>query len=219
MRKLLTTLCALLLSAVGAQSQTPTFDAPVQAYLDFCLQARTAMAQRDVAKLEECLAESDKANFVFHGTNIKLSPNASFEAVDSAALVSMEGHQVFETWYVDSLLLGIENPSIIDAPVMKRATVNNCFVEHRAIDAHGKCVFKYEGGGDMQLFALAERDGLLRVTVENVKGAAEKFHHTATGTADSPAAKLQWQLENDGQVLLTVENLGDKAVSFVVASN
>lgn len=198
-------------------------DPAMQAYLDFCLLEREALSSSpiDCTKLERCIEEGDRDNFVFNNQRIRLAPNATFRTIASRDSVSLTGHAIFKPWYVDSVLVSCIMPDeLIDEPTLKRGADENCFVEHRALKAHGRATYSFEGTGDMQLFVVADNGGLVRVRVSNGRQTATKFAYRAEATDEHPAAVLRWDMGDDeGDIIVTVENLSNKPVGFVLATN
>ena len=198
-------------------------DPAMQAYLDFCLLEREALSSNpiDCAKLERCIEEGDRDNFVFNDQTIHLAPNATFRSITTRDSVSMSGHAVFKPWFVDSILVSCIMPDeLIDEPTLKRGADENCFAEHRALKAHGKGTYTFQGTGDMQLFVVADNGGLVRVRANNPRSASYKFDHRAEATVERPAAVLRWDMgDAEGDIIVTVENLSDKPVGFVIATN
>ena len=213
-RIVILTLCVAMTSAIYAQH--PALDRPLKAYLDFCLAEREALNPLDCSKLERCIEESDAISFVYHGTKIVLAENSTFKDL-TCDTVSMKNHAFFRPEYIDSVLIDCVVPENIDEPTMKRGT-ENCYIQHRALEALGKGVYSYEGAGDMQLFVVADY-GYVRVTVCNEAGAAQSFNMTAESTESFPAAVLKWEMSDVGKVIITIENMSEKPVGFVIASN
>lgn len=198
-------------------AQQVALDKPVQAYLDFCLAEREALNPLDCKKLEKCIEESDATSFVFHGTKIELAYNSTFKDLTKETTSSMSNHAYFRPQYIDSVLISCVVPENIDEPTMKRGA-DNCYIQHRALSAHGKAKYSYEGAGDMQLFVVADY-GHVKVNVFNDTGAKHPFNLTAESTDSYPAAVLKWEMPDGGKVIIMVENLSDKSVGFVIASN
>lgn len=215
-------LFALLVAHVTF-SVAQQLDPAMQAYLGFCLLEREALSSNpiDCAKLERCIEEGDRDNFVFNDQRIRLAPNATFRTISSRDSIALAGHAVFKPWYVDSVLVSCIMPDeLIDEPTLKRGADENCFVEHRALKAHGRATYAFMGMGDMQLFVVADNGGLTRVSVRNAAQAANKFSYKAEATAENPAAVLRWDMgEDEGEIIVTVENLTAKPIGFVIASN
>ena len=192
-------------------------DRPLHAYLDFCLTEREALNPLDCRKLEKCIEESDATAFRFQNTDIVLGANTTFKDLEEGKAPWLPRHAYFYPEYVDSILMSCVLPENIDEPVMKRGS-ENCFIQHRALEGHQKGVYSYEGEGDMQLFVVADY-GHVKVSVSNETGAAHPFDLSAESTDALPAAVLQWEMPDAGKVIVTVENLSDQSIGFVVASN
>lgn len=220
--KRLSIILSLLLSQLSL-CLAQELDPAMQAYLDFCLLEREALSASpiDCSKLERCIEEGDRDNFIFQGQRISLAPNATFRTVAARDSVGMTGHAIFKPWFVDSVLVSCIMPDeLIDEPMLKRGSGDNCFAEHRALKARGRATYAFQGSGDMQVFAVADCGGLLRVTVSSPRAAAYKFRHQAEATAERPAAVLRWDMGDDyGDIIVTVENLSNRAVGFVFATN
>ena len=215
MRIAMLTLCAALTSAIYAQH--PDLDKPLQAYLDFCLAEREALNPLDCSKLEKCIEESTPMSFIYHGTKIELADNYTFIDLTPETTSTMKSHAYFRAEYIDSVLIDCVLPENIDDPHMLRGA-DNCYIKHRALEAHGKGMYSYEGAGDMQLFVVADH-GHVKVNVCNETGASQAFDLTAESIDSFPAAVLKWEMPATGKVIVNIENLSDKPAGFVIASN
>lgn len=216
MRKTILLISLLMGITVKTYAQQPVLDDALQAYLDFCLAERAALKPLDCQKLEACIAESDATSFRYHGTTIVLGENSTLEDLGTEQVEPLRGHAFFRVEYIDSVLTDCVMPENIDEPVMKRGE-ENCFIVHRALAAHGKGVYRFEGADDMQLFVVADF-GHVRVSVRNEEGSNEAFSQTAESNNSLEAAVLKWKM-NAGKILVTVENLADTEIGFVIASN
>ena len=216
MRKTIVVLSLLMGITAVAHAQQPVLSRVMQAYLEFCLAERAALNPLDCGKLEGCIAESDATSFRYHGTTIVLGRNSTLEDLERGDGEPLGGHAFFRAEYIDSVLTDCVMPEGIDEPVMKRGE-ENCFIVHRTLGAHGKGVYRFEGGEDMELFVVADF-GHVRVSVRNDEGSGVVFSEVAESSEELPAAVLKWRM-GIGRIVVTVENVSDRGIGFVIASN
>lgn len=217
----LTTLLPQLL-AMEAQTSgnNVSLDAPMQSYLDFCLEERAAAYPvLNCQRMEQLVEESDRYRFLYKGNEIILSPNMTLTEESENSVVSTKGHLLFQPDFIDSVLVECSMPDIIGELTVMRGGESNCFITHHMLDAHAIGKYSYIGSGDMQLFAVADNGGLVKLTVSSGSGAKETFKYQDTATEKHPAAVLHWLMQSEGKVCVTVENISDHPVRFVLASN
>jgi hypothetical protein len=204
----------LCLAGMTCFAQVGTLDSDMNRFRNICMKVREAMATRNADMLGNY---ADSLNGDVKG-GISIADFDRFTVVDGSKEVSLKGHLQFKSEFLDSLVVfGCDLTAIpADAPTVLRAAPFTCKMINRALAAHGRGVYSTKGSGCRELVAVAENGGHLNFYVNDKKNGKQYKVATPKGSA---SAWICWTMDSFGEYEITVENTGDKPISFVIASN
>lgn len=191
----------------------------IQAVIDACIAMRDAVSANDSAAIRQSAQDLREAGV----TNFN-----SLRCKDDA-VVSLNGHLIFDEAFADSLASG--NTTVYDhADDMNRSTT------HRGQTADGSYLTKtcfvksgqstkysFVSKGHQELAVVAEAGGFvtMKIRVTNNAGLDRRFDDTKMVKKGLPQRKTSFELPKDRRntVELEIVNCGKKDCSFVVISN
>lgn len=191
----------------------------LQAYLEFCLSQREAMQKKSTDQLRECIEESTQSEFRFNDVRIlmqELGDDLEEVIVPGVPKVSME----YTPDYVDQLLMhdtDYRDDELEGPALMRDAEAANCLYTHKALGPKQAGVYRIQCAGENRLICVPSPDGLVSVNVSSESGMDEPLNLDNTATDERPYTDIAWEMDDEGSVLITVRNLSDKPISFVLA--
>lgn len=190
----------------------------MELFKEYCLRVREGVENRNVDMLIDCILQYDaeKEEFTYKDVKINLQPFDRFCARDTAAQVPMGNHLHFDPAYVDTLVATNMQPVALAEAILLRADAYDCKLTHRAIKAHGKCVYYSKGSGNRELFVVAENGGRINLVVRDEKNGQVMQDVSAEG---KPSAQVVWKMPRLGTYTIEVENTSDKEISVIIVSN
>lgn len=212
---------ALCLSTCTLSAQTDKMSDVMELFKDYCLRVRDGIGEKNVAVLEDCLIEydsdklSDEGTFDYKSTSIGLITFEDLTVKDGKDAVPLSSHYRFDPAYVDTLLAMNLQPIELEPPTLLRSFYD-CKYIHKAIAAHGKCVFSAQDSGSKELFIVAETGGLINLTVRDIRNNQTVKDGTPKG---KPSAQAHWEMERLGEYEIEVENTTDKDISIIIVAN
>lgn len=188
-------------------------------YRDFCLKVREGVELKDVQILKECIAEwnGDASTVTFQGQTVQLTDFDRFYVMDDSDETTLEGHLLYRPEFVDSLIVYDINLAnhYIEKPLTMRTSYDCKFV-HRALAPRGKGVYSSKGSGNRELLVVAENGGAVNLYVSDERNNIQRSDASSQGKT---AAWVCWEMDRFGTYTITIENISDKEISFVIVSN
>ena len=218
--------CAVLLMAAGklaAQDEDGRFEGTgLQAYLEFCLWQREAMLKKSADQLRECIEESTESDFRFNDVHIRLADMNGYNFENTDPTMRNKVTMWFTPDYVDELLMHDTDyrDAELEGPALMREVMEpNCCYAHKALDAGQEATYRLHCYGPTRLICVPSPDGLIAVTVRSEGEVEEPFELKDEATDDNPYTDFFWERDGELYVLVTVRNLSQKAVTFVMATD
>lgn len=214
----------LLACACGMKAQddqNPNEGTGLQAYLEYCLYQREAMARKSTQQLRECIEESTQSDFRFNDVPIRMN-NISDDIEEVDVPKGNKVEMYFTPDYVDELLMHDTDyrDEELEGPALMRDTeleVPNCMYTHQALDVDQSGTYRIECSGRTRLICVPDPNGLVSVTVTSESGTDQPFKLEDKATPDTPYTDCAWNMTSTGTVLIKVTNLSKQKVSFVLA--
>lgn len=204
------------------------------AFKEYCIRVSLAAADCNIEQLSDCISgwkltdsigtKKKKEKFVYKDENIVYKPMGYFSVVDTTDEISKSGHFGFIPPEVDKWITNNCTVIALDEMDLLRDLSLDCEYVVRALKPHGKAVYSTRGAGNVELFAVAERGGKVNLSVHTVE---KNFRKEIVNEADyedvSPDgreyAQLIWKMTRNGDIIITVENTSDNAISFILVKN
>ncbi len=237
MKKILVIIALMVaLPTVGMAQQGGELSEEMNMFKQYCKRVCYGVAKHDADWLGDCISQwtpktDDKEEeFIYRDTKIKYAP-IDFLDVDVSNEVSLEGHFRFMPSYVDTLIANDFEPvEVAEAsaaraveadgtplPTKLRNEGYNCLYTIRALKPRSKGTYlMYDCRGDMELFVAAENGGRINLRVKNKSTEQTLIDASPEG---KPITQLKWQMAEPADMEVQVDNLGDKAISFIIVRN
>ncbi|WP_251967460.1 hypothetical protein NEE14_014980 [Parabacteroides sp. AD58] len=224
MRRIICLLFCLCNLSVWLGAQTAPLSAKMELFKDYCLRIRYGVASKNLDELVDCLKEynaeeynSSGGLFVYKGEKIGLTAFDRFSLLKdlSPGDIPLGQHLQFEPSYVDTLVSMDLQPVELEEASLLRSEFD-CRYTQRAIAAHSKCTYCTKGSGPKELFVVAEADGMINLTVNDVRN-NQVLKDVSSG--GKPSAQVCWEMKNFGEYTIEVVNLSDKDISVIIVGN
>ena len=214
---------------VFAQDLSPK----MAAFKDFCVRGANAAPGCNVDELSALIdnwepAEKDgngniakEEKFVYNNEEIKYIEFSNIENEDVANEVIVGMHFGFTPYAVDNWITNkCEVVALADANML-RGDENNVEYVVRALKANSKATYSTRGSGDIEMFVVAENGGKVNLSIHAVeKDRSGNVNETnLSDNAAAQTAQLKWTMNRNGKIEFTVENAGDKEISFIIAKS
>lgn len=138
-----------------------------------------------------------------------------YSETDSGQAIPTTGHLVYDPVSLDSILVCdfSFDPIKINPPELLRGESPHIFYINKALRAKGYASFEFIGSGCMELSAVSEFFSDISVTIEN------ENDNTVYGTGiyGKGISYAKWNLSKFSKFKVTIYNLSEKDISFVIA--
>ena len=194
----------------------------MELFKEYCLRVSKAAANCDVDELIDCISQWEpdvkgKEQFKYRNTLLNCTPMA-YDTIDKSGETSIYGHNQFMPEYVDSLIVNKCMPmEIVAPPLLRSRNVFECAYLVQTIKPHGKVSYLvFDCADDIELFVVSENGGMLNLYVKD-----EENSHTYSDTSPDgkPCVQLKWNMYYSGDIEVTIENLSENAISFIMVMN
>lgn len=198
----------------------------------YCIRTANAAGTGNKDELIQCIdgwepAEYDDngnitkpEKFVYDGLPIMYSRFGHLLLRDTVQQeVSIGRHFEFVPAKVDSIITNDYEPVLLADAAMLRFGEKDCEYAVRALQPHGKALYETRGTGEIEMFVVAEYEGLINFSIHSVE---KNFKGDITGetrlsdNSGKQSAQLMWTMSRSGTIYFSVENLTDKEISFIV---
>ena len=228
-----TLLIVLILSVLPFSIFAQDLSPKMAAFKDFCVRTANAAVKCDVDELALCIenwepAETDgggkvikEEKFVYNNEEIKYIEFGSIENEDTANEEILGMHFGFTPYAVDNWITNkCEVVALADANML-RGDESNLEYTVRALKAHSKAVYSTRGSGNIEVFVVAENGGKVNLSIHAVeKDRSGNVKETdLTDNSGAQTAQLKWSMDRNGKIEFTVENVGDKEISFILVKS
>ena len=194
----------------------------MELFKEYCLRVSKAAANCDVDELIDCISQwepnvNGKEQFKYKNKLLNCTP-MSVSNVDNSGEASIYGHNQFMPEYVDSLIVNKCMPmEIIEPPLLRANNLFECTYLVRAIKPKSKVSYiLYDCADDIELFFVSENGGLLNLYVKDDENSKTYSDITPDG---KPCVQLKWNMYYSGDIEVTIENVTDNEVSFILVMN
>lgn len=215
MKKSALFLSLFVLQVVCSNVYSQTLSPDVQAVFDACVSLRAAIGSGNTTSLKS-------ANTVLKRCDTQVFSSLRCK---SEKPLSLEGHFVFQTDFVDSLIAGrnvykfaqryAEPRSVRGSSSSGKVFVKNC-----AVRGHQTETFTFTGRGHQELAVVTEPGGQLTLRIHD-KTNDKWYNDTKSVKKGQPTRIIVFELPTETRNSLEVEviNCGKKDISFVMISN
>ena len=221
---------------VYSQEQDIELSKPMIAFKSYCLEVRNAVQQRDLNALIECIRDWQPADtidnkiipetFYYNNVHIVYGLLGDFTCVDSLPEIPLGKHLKFLPFDVDNMITNdFVSVEINSASLLRdKKKKSNCKYAIRTLPPKEKRTYKTFGANDIEMFVVAENGGLINMYVHALERNFEMEIVNETFLSDTapegkPYAQLKWNMYYSGDIEVTVENMTDNEVSFILVRN
>lgn len=216
LRKSIILLNLLLILLAGNAQNFPVenLNDNMQRFYKGCMALREGVIRKNVISLDRAieLLDEEPQNV----DRIQLYP-LLMENIDTVNQVSMKGHMYYSAEYADYFKETMGVGTFNESAEALRSTPTNCQIAHRAVKAKSKVRYQVRMAGDCVLYVVAEIGGSIQVSAKVGEGETIVGEPFENGSV----SYLKWTMDSfpPQMVTLTVENISDENISFVIASN
>ena len=196
----------------------------MEMFKEYCRRVANGFEQRNVDELIDCISQwmmpknGKEECFVYRDTLLRCKP-MDIEDEDFDSVIMPEGHLLFMPAYIDTLIINdFESINTFSVVSLCRGENYDCMYAIRALAAHDKASYiVYDCAKITELFVIPEFGGMINLYVEDKENS-----HSYSDTA--PDGKMYAQLKWDipilsGKITVTVENVSNKEISFILVRN
>lgn len=186
----------------------------MQRFYKGCMTLREGISSKDVITLDKAieLLDDDAQN----PDRIELY-SLSLGCADTLNQCSMQGHMYYDADYAEFFKENMGLGVYSEAAESLRGKPSNCQIAHRAIKANSKVQYTVRMAGSCQMFVLAEIGGSIKAKVnfDNDK------EFVGVSYDNGALSYLKWEMNAfpPKEVTITIENVCDKEISYVIVSN
>ena len=230
------TLILLILSVLpfeimAQEAEESGLSPKMAAFKDYCTRAANAAASCDADELAACIEnwepaeydangnETKAEKFIYNDEEIHYSAFSDMECSDTTNEEIVGMHFGFMPQAVDSWITNrCETVELADANMLRDGQKHLEYAV-RALKANSKATYTTRGSGLIEIFVVAEKDGQLTLSAHATEKNYKKEILKETDLADNSGnqtAQLSWNMERNGTIELTIENLSDKSISFIM---
>lgn len=213
----------ILFSGIVSAQDSIRLSHKMELFKEYCIRVSNAAAQCDVDELIDCISQWEPASKPmdeyerFRYRNILLKCK-TLEMMDNDITgdTSVLGHNLFMPQYVDSLIVNKCEPMEIMPPELLRG-VGDLLYAIRAVKKRSKVSYTvYDCGGNVEIFVVAEKGGMINLYVTDEETSHTYSDVTPTGRS---YAQLKWNMPLSGDITVTIENVSDIPISFIIVRN
>ena len=205
----------------------------MSAFKEFCLRSANAAADCDVETLAACIDQWEPGEYDSQGNPIKpeiLKYNdeeityinfGKLDCIDCTGESIVGMHFGFMPQAVDNWISNqCEPTSIADAYALREGeSAVELEFEVRALQPNSKVTYLTNGTGDIEMFAVAEKGGSIKLSIHSVEKPDRNGNVKETSLSDDTggqSSQLVWSMYRNGDIEITIENTGDKETSFIL---
>lgn len=189
---------------VMGQTMSPMMTQTEQA----CLCIRNAVMEKSADKLMTGMEMIGEIPF----KTLTLAP------VNTKHQVPLKGHLLFNTAFLDSLLLHNFDFSLIqvEGAFKMRGGEGSLRCAHQAVAAQNSVSYSVMAQGVQELMVIAEDKGFINLYVNDVAN-GKLLEDKAEG--GKQVCRLKWNVEKVSNLEIKIENISEVPISFIVLSN
>lgn len=199
------------------------------AFKEYCIRVANAAATCNTDELSACIENWEPGEYdsdgyeinpeilTYNDVEITYSHFSDLETKDAASEVIQGIHFGFTPKAVDKWITNhCEVMEVADANQLRGDAVQLEYTV-RTLPAHTRATYITQGGDDVEMFVVAEKDGKIRFSIHAVEQGGDNKVTDLADNSGAQSAQLAWSMYYNGSIEFTVENVGNKEVSFIVA--
>lgn len=223
-------LSALPLGIKAQNEQSSSLSPDMEAFKDYCIRVANAAVTCNTDDLSSCIEKWEPAEYdgdgnltkaeklIYNNEELEYTAFSDLVDVDVSNEEILGMHFGFLPEAVDNWITNkCEAVELADANMLRGDAVNFEYTV-RALKPQCKATYSTRSAGDIELFVVAENGGKITLAIHSVekKNGEITNETTLSDLNGGQSAQLAWSMDRNGDIEITVENLTEKEISFIM---